>query len=256
MADDFYRQLLRDNEMLDKVQAVIRGELDAVRIPVRWTLDPDNAPERMSWCGSYLEAWQQTALRETVAQKYGLPVSWTGDALAHVFGDRMQVDDNGTITNWEELMRQFGTGATRDTAEGKPDYAGFYSALVMKRFGEYMMKHQQLPDGSTRDSDNWKAGIPQEVYVESLMRHVHDILLWDEGYPELAREGAQDALCAIIFNAQGLLHELLKAEQAARNQGAAQCGPPAAGPLRGQGGFVPVSPLGEQLRSARDLGRI
>jgi hypothetical protein len=40
-------------------------------------------------------------------------------------------------------MRQFISGATRDSEEGKFDYEGFYSPLVIKRFSQYMNKHRQ-----------------------------------------------------------------------------------------------------------------
>ena len=105
-------------------------------------------------------------------------------------------------------MRQFDTGATRDTDEGKPDYLGFCSALVMRRYGEYMMKHQVQADGEPRSADNWKLGIPIEAYQASLGRHFVDAWLEFEGFE--SREGLEEALCAIIFNAQGLLYEILR----------------------------------------------
>ena len=40
-------------------------------------------------------------------------------------------------------IRQFNTGATRDTDEDKYDYEGFYSPLVMERFAQYMNKHRK-----------------------------------------------------------------------------------------------------------------
>ena len=43
--------------------------------------------------------------------------------------------------------RQFSTGATRDTDEGKYDYEGFFSPLVLERYGEYMNKHRQQSAG-------------------------------------------------------------------------------------------------------------
>lgn len=107
-------------------------------------------------------------------------------------------------------MRKFETGATRDTDEGKADYPGFESSLVRKRFGEYMLLHQTQADGSKRHSDNWKAGIPIQAYVSSLSRHVLDVLLAMEGYPLEARASLEDALCAVLFNANGMLHEIIK----------------------------------------------
>ncbi len=111
-------------------------------------------------------------------------------------------------------IRQFGSGATRDTAEGKLEPWGFTSALTEKRFSEYMHRHRVQSDGSLRDSDNWKKGIPVDAYKHSLSRHVSDLRLILEGFPgEAEAPDAETALCAIIFNAQGMLFELLKAEQ-------------------------------------------
>lgn len=86
------------------------------------------------------------------------------------------------------------------------------SPLVIQRFGEYMQKHQRQADGSLRASDNWKKGIPVAAYMQSLWRHLQDLWLHHEGYGDKAVESLEDSLCAIIFNAQGMLHELVKEE--------------------------------------------
>lgn len=52
------------------------------------------------------------------------------------------------------MIREFDTGATRTTEEGKYDYEGFLSPLVIERYGHYMHAHRIMPDGSLRDSDN------------------------------------------------------------------------------------------------------
>ncbi len=104
-------------------------------------------------------------------------------------------------------IRTFDTGATRDTAEGKYCYEGFLSPLVLQRFGAYMHKHRLQTDGSLRAADNWQKGIPRQAYMDSLLRHVMDVWLEHDGFP--SRDGLEDALCAIIFNAQGYLHEVL-----------------------------------------------
>ena len=106
-------------------------------------------------------------------------------------------------------VRTFVTGATRDTDQGKLDYDGFLHPLVLKRFAEYMHKHRTLSDGSLRDSDNWTKGMPREVYLKSLVRHVEDLRLVLHGHPEQAREDLEEALCASLFNVQGLLLEVL-----------------------------------------------
>lgn len=105
-------------------------------------------------------------------------------------------------------MRQFDTGATRDTEEGKPDYEGFFSPLVVARFGEYMTKHRKLPDGTLRDSDNWQAGIPLNVYIKSGWRHF--VAWWLEHRGHRTADGIEEALCGLLFNVHGYLHEWLK----------------------------------------------
>ena len=105
-------------------------------------------------------------------------------------------------------MREFKTGATRDSEEGKYDYEGFYSPLVVKRFGQYMDKHRKQADGKLRDSDNWQKGIPKDAYIKSAWRHFMDWWMEHRGYK--SREGIEDALCALLFNVQGYLYEILK----------------------------------------------
>jgi len=106
-------------------------------------------------------------------------------------------------------MRHFTTGATRNSDEDKYDYEGFLSPLVIQRYGEYMHKHRIQADGKLRDSDNWQKGIPKDAYIKSLIRHVHT--LWYNGrYGETQqKETTEDTICAILFNAQGLLFEIL-----------------------------------------------
>lgn len=105
-------------------------------------------------------------------------------------------------------IRKFDTGATRDTDEGKYDFEGFLSPLVIKKFGEYMNKHRKQSDGSLRDSDNWQKGIPKDAYIKSAFRHFHDWWMEHRGYE--GRESLEEALCALLFNVQGYLHEYLK----------------------------------------------
>lgn len=111
-------------------------------------------------------------------------------------------------------MRHFGTGATRDQDTTKPDYEGFISPLVIKRYGEYMNKHRTQPDGSVRASDNWQLGIPKEAYIKSAVRHVLDWRLHHRGYGAEAVETLEESICALIFNASGYLLELLKERRA------------------------------------------
>lgn len=116
--------------------------------------------------------------------------------------------DTGTI-------RKFETGATRDTATDKHDYEAFVSPLVTRRYGKFMHKHRKQSDGSLRAGDNWQKGIPIDQYVKSLVRHVEDVRLIHDGYQAWDNVGlveVEDALCAIIFNASGILFERLKTQ--------------------------------------------
>lgn len=108
-----------------------------------------------------------------------------------------------------DKMRQFDTGATRDTDSTKPDYEGFLSPLVIERFGEYMNENRTTALG-VRDSDNWQKGIPLTAYIKSLFRHFMALWLWHRGYGSQDKKTLERALCGILFNAQGYLHEHLK----------------------------------------------
>lgn len=105
-------------------------------------------------------------------------------------------------------MREFTTGAKRDTDDGKFDYEGFLSPLVLARFAGYMHQHRVQADGGLRDSDNWQKGIPRSVYIKSAWRHF--MAWWQEHRGYGSPEGLEETLCAMIFNAQGYLHEVLK----------------------------------------------
>ena len=114
-------------------------------------------------------------------------------------------------------IRKFETGATRNLSDHKIDYDGFLSASALRRFGEYMHTKRVQADGVIRDSDNWKKGIPTNEYRKSLLRHVMDLKRIDEGetvYDDDTKEklDRETLLCAILFNTQGYLFELLKAK--------------------------------------------
>ena len=119
----------------------------------------------------------------------------------------MSVKDDGTL-------RTFKTGATRDTGKDKLEPHGFLSPEALHRFSEYMHKHRKQSDGSLRDPDNWKKGMPQEEYVKSLLRHAMDFwaVLEGQGNPlyDTAESDPEEIACAIMFNVQGWLHENLK----------------------------------------------
>jgi len=107
------------------------------------------------------------------------------------------------------VIRKFETGATRDTSQGKLDYEGFLSPLVLRRYAEYMNKCRVQSDGNLRESDNWQRGIPQDVYMKSLWRHFMDVWTLHRKRAD-HKEAMGDALCAVLFNAMGMLHERLK----------------------------------------------
>ena len=112
------------------------------------------------------------------------------------------------------IVRQFDTGATRDLDFTKDDPEGFLCPLVIQRYCEYMSKNRQTAIG-IRDSDNWQKGIPKEAYIKSAWRHFLDLWLAHRGYA--SREGIEEALCGLLFNSMGYLHELLKEQEKANN---------------------------------------
>jgi hypothetical protein len=71
-----------------------------------------------------------------------------------------------------------------------------------------MNMHRLQANGETRDSDNWQAGIPKDVYMKSLRRHHDDA--WLEHRDFNTENGMIANLCGIMFNSMGLLLEVLK----------------------------------------------
>ena len=119
-------------------------------------------------------------------------------------------------------MRTFDTGATRDTDDYKFDYEGFFSPLAVQRYAEYMHSHRKQADGKLRDSDNWQRGIPLTAYIKSLFRHFIDLWCIHRGHAVKDRRDShevtrEEALCAIIFNSFGYLHEIEKQKAADLN---------------------------------------
>ena len=116
-------------------------------------------------------------------------------------------------------VRTFDTGANRDTDEGKLDYEGFLSPLVLERYAQYLHGHRTLPDGTTRDSDNWQKGMPLVEYMKSAWRH---FMVWwkmHRSQGEICTQDREDAICGLIFNASGYLHEVLKKKLVVRDTG-------------------------------------
>lgn len=109
--------------------------------------------------------------------------------------------------------RKFDTGATRSPDTGRYDPEGYLSPIVIERLCEYMQKHQYQSDGKLRASDNWQKGMPRETYIKGLLRHALHLWTRHRGYVVADRGAAADLeedLCALLFNAQGYLFELLK----------------------------------------------
>jgi hypothetical protein len=137
-----------------------------------------------------------------------IPIVWPVAPL--VVGNVVPISGTGK-------MRGFETGATRDTSEGKIDYEGCLSPLVLECFGEYMLECSICSDGTKRSSDNWQKGIPMVEYMKSLMRHTWDVWKLHRGYTVNDRITGKPitmkhALCAVMFNVMGYLHEYLKKE--------------------------------------------
>jgi uncharacterized protein YfbU (UPF0304 family) len=114
-----------------------------------------------------------------------------------------------------QKIRTFETGATRDSDDNKLDFEGFLSPAVIQRYAEYMHRHRIQPNGELRDSDNWQKGIPIPQYMKSLYRHF--MTIWtDHRKGTLAK--SEEEICAVIFNAMGILHEVIKQNETANNK--------------------------------------
>ena len=114
-------------------------------------------------------------------------------------------------------MRQFETGAIRDANDHseKPNYIKALSPIVLREYVKYLGRHRTLPDGSKRDWDNWKNGIPLNVYLEGMERHTMAVWLIQHGFKSYDNNGEvtlKDSLNGVLFNTIGMLHEILKDE--------------------------------------------
>ena len=110
-------------------------------------------------------------------------------------------------------VRTFDTGATRDQEGDKYDYEGFLSPLAMVRFAAYMHEHRVQSDGTLRASDNWQKCIPLESYMKSMWRHLMTVWRHHREVAAADHESMEEALCGVICNAQGYLHEIMKAKK-------------------------------------------
>ena len=126
---------------------------------------------------------------------------------------------NKMVTGSGSQTRTFSSGATRDSDHGKLDFEGFLSPLALQEFAKYMHENRVQSDGTLRASDNWQKGIPVEVYMKSMWRHFFAVWsVYREDRAGSLRVGAGDEeirnLCALMFNVQGMLHELVKLRDA------------------------------------------
>ena len=116
----------------------------------------------------------------------------------------------------EPPVRTFATGATRSADATRDDPEGYLSPLVIDRFNEYMTRHRVQPNKQVRDSDNWQKGMPLETYMKGAWRHLLHWWTRHRGWqvrdPKAAANIEED-LCALLFNVQGYLHEILSAKQ-------------------------------------------
>ena len=115
----------------------------------------------------------------------------------------------------EPLIRTFATGATRNLDAAKLDYEGFLSPTAVHAFAEYMHGKRLQADGTMRSGDNWQAGIPLDSYMKSMFRHMMDVWMLHRGITPTQPETGEpvdfkEALCGLLFNVQGYLHETLK----------------------------------------------
>lgn len=110
--------------------------------------------------------------------------------------------------------RTFETGASRNGDDGKLDFEAYLSPQALRRYAEYMRANSEL-DGEPRTGDNWQRGIPVEAYAKSLWRHVYDVWALHRGAKPLDEtHDLESALCGVLFNAFGMLHEALREAEA------------------------------------------
>jgi hypothetical protein len=97
-------------------------------------------------------------------------------------------------------IRKFESGAIRDNDETKEDYIETISWKAMKRYAQYMTgKKKKYGAG------NFKKGIPQESYEQSLVRHLQKYLANKYEGGDIEKE--EDHLSAMLFNVFGIINE-------------------------------------------------
>lgn len=97
-------------------------------------------------------------------------------------------------------ITRFGTGAIRDTQDGKIDFIETISWTAFARYAAYMTGKK-----AKYGAGNFKKGIPIDSYEKSLVRHIHKYMV--NKYERGDLEKAEDHLSAAVFNLFGIMHE-------------------------------------------------
>ncbi len=114
---------------------------------------------------------------------------------------------DGSEVEEDNKIFEFDSGAVR-TSEPMFDPEGFMSPVVIRAFSIYMEKHRTQANGNIRNSDNWQKGMSKARYMRSMTRHWLDV--WTEWRsPSCSQEKLLDCLCALFFNVQGMMLQLL-----------------------------------------------
>ena len=97
-------------------------------------------------------------------------------------------------------IRKFTTGAVRDQDNDKEKYVECFSFTAWRRFAKYMKTQEKK-----YPPDNWRKGIPEKEYEQSLMRHLQKYFM--NKYEGGQLEPDIDHLAAAYFNLQGIMFE-------------------------------------------------
>lgn len=115
------------------------------------------------------------------------------------------------------ILRQtaqvFETGAMRDLSEDKLDFEGCLTPELLTAYAEYMRTTGRMANGTLRNTNNWKKGMPIGGYMKSLWRHMvalHAAYLSDATQDEYGGEGEFEAAMAMMFNIQGFVFERIR----------------------------------------------
>ena len=94
-------------------------------------------------------------------------------------------------------VRRFPTGAIRSDNTGRERY-DFISPLALKALAEYLATTE-----NSFAQTNYFKGIPEDVCIESLLRHINDFRI----------NGTKKEAVAMLFNAVALVHTIMLKER-------------------------------------------